>query len=125
MKRLLILLTLVFAMATSTTALTAEPADALARTRTIEVRYCWGLTQVDPGCSIQHVVRERGGTLSVNNGGQIEPGTWTYDRQTKTFVMEFDNYPGLVYTGQKRRGCFTGTMTGPVMNGVWEGCFID
>lgn len=125
MKRLIILLTLVLAMATTTVATASQPADALARTRTIEVTYCWGATQVHPGCGLQHIVRERGGTLSADNGGQIETGTWSYDRQTKTITMQFDNYPGVVYTGEKRRGCFTGTMTAPNHTGIWEGCFTS
>ena len=125
MKRLLTLLTLVLAMATSITTLTSRPADAVSRDRTIEVTDCRAPTEVHPGCGLQQIVREPCGTLSGRKAGHVETGTWVYDRQTKTITMQFDNYPGVVYMGQKRRGCFSDTILAPSHTGTWEGCFIS
>lgn len=103
----------------------ASPADADARRdRTIEMTWCWGATEVHAHCPVQDVIRHGDGTLSTVWNGQTETGVWTYDRPTKTITMTFDNYPGLVYEGQKRRGCFTGTMTNTAVSqsGVWSGC---
>jgi len=89
------------------------------------VTYCWEATEVHPRFGLQHIVSEQGGTPSGYNAGQLETGTWAYEPQTKTITMQFDNYPGVVSTGQKRRGNFSGTIIAPNPAGIWEGCFIS
>ena len=128
MKKLLGLIALAATLFASLATFVPESADAAARRdRTIEVTWCWGSTEVSPLCPVQEIVRHGDGTLTTVWAGQTETGQWTYHRPSKTLTMTFDNYPGVVYEGQKRRGCFTGTMTNTVVNqsGVWSGCFTS
>lgn len=127
MKKLLGLLALSATLFASLATFAPSDADAARRDRTIEVTWCWGSTEVSPLCPVQEIVRHGDGTLTTVWAGQTESGQWTYDRPSKTLTMTFDNYPGVVYEGQKRRGCFTGTMSNTVVGqtGVWSGCFTS
>lgn len=127
MKKLLAVVALVATMFTAVQVVSPAEADAARRDRTIEVTWCWGATEVSPYCPVQVIERKGDGTLELVYNGVVETGTWTYDRPSKTLTMLFDNYPGTVYEGQKRRGCFTGTMSSTTtgQSGVWSGCFTN
>ena len=106
-----------------------QPADAARWPRTIDITYCWQMTMVDPQCPQQRVILSKGPrTLEVvdPNFNVLETGTWTWDRNTKTIVMSFDNYPDLTYTGVKQGKCYRGMMEalngGYTYTGAWEGC---
>ena len=108
------------------------PQEASAATRwprTLLVTYCWQIAY-NPACPQQDVVLERNGrddgTASVTIAGMgTTTGTWTYDRRSNLFVMDFPNM-GVTYSGTKQGNCYVnGAITGPQFGGSWEGCFID
>ncbi|MEM7093931.1 MAG: hypothetical protein AAF567_13080 [Actinomycetota bacterium] len=129
MKKILMLAVMTALLVPAVVSFAPDEAAA-ARTRTLDVNWCWGATEVDPGCPVQEITLVRQGgnrTLTTVWNNTVETGTWTWDRQTKTITMSFDNHPGVTYEGQRRRGCFTGTMTNTTIgiSGVWSGCYTS
>ena len=106
-----------------------EAAAAPQWPRTLMVTYCWQIA-FDPACPLQPVELDRTGrnegTASVTIPGLgTTVGSWTFDRRSNTFVMDFPTM-NVTYTGEKQGNCYVnGTMTSTDLSGSWEGCFAN
>ena len=110
----------------------ADPTlHALPWPRTLIVTYCWGATEIHPGCDQQAVTLFRNRTAEATAPGYgTVSGTWSIDGNTKFFQLDFTLQDGssVHYEATKRgRRYKNGTMTAfdsqnnPTYTGVWEG----